>query len=97
MCEVRMIQINKGPCVSGPFDRKEESVVFYPDEYPDNKPPPEDAEVKNIFSKAFPEGAIYHWHADKKEWHYVGPMSEESQDGARELFGCFGVEPEPPL
>ncbi len=92
-----MIALNEGIRVGGPFDRQEHSVLIEIGDYPDDKPPPKVAEINRAFSSAFPEGAIYHWHADKKEWHYVGPMSEKSQDGARKLFGFFGVEPDPPL
>lgn len=86
---VRMIELNKGIRVGGPFDGKIHSVLFYPGEYPNDEPPLEVAEISRVLSINFPEGAIYHWHKEKQEWHYVGQMDEESQDAAKQFFGVF--------
>lgn len=95
---MRMIESNKGPMVGGPFDGKEHSTLLYPPDWPDPAPlaPTERTDVCRLFSKNFPEGAIYHWNEDSKEWHYQGPF-EEGESSARDFLDAFGVEPEPPL
>ena len=95
--QIRMIEINKGKKVGGPFDGKDGSFVFYPREYPDRNPPPRLSEIIRCFSKQFPEGAIYHWNKEKKEWNYKGMCDEELQEGARQLLDAFGVEPAPEM
>ena len=87
----KLREINKGLCVGGPFDGRDCSCLYVPEEYP-NEPPPH-ATVARIFSKNFPEGAIYHW--DGKAWIYIGPF--EDNTNALKLFKAFGVEPAPPL
>lgn len=84
--------------MGGPFDGNEHSVLFFPGDYQEGyEPSKEFLEVNRVFSSKFPEGAVYHWNEEKSEWHYVGQMNKEGQDGAEELFGVFGVDSAPPL
>ena len=84
--------------MGGPFDGSEHSVLFFPGDYPKGFVlDRERREVNRAFSGKFPEGAIYLWNEEKQEWHYIGQMSDESQDGAKKLLGFFDVEPNPPL
>lgn len=50
-----------------------------------------------LFSKEFPEGAIYRWTPKEKCWKYIGKPDEDSEDGFKKLLDFFGVEPDPPL
>lgn len=94
---MRMIEINRGVLVGGPFDGTTNSHLFYPEEYRDDLPP-ERTQVLKLFSKHFPEGAIYHWNDEKKEWHYVSPMEKPGEEGEhRGIFDAFGLKPTPPL
>lgn len=84
--------------MGGPFDGTEHSVLFFPGDHRKGyKPTKEFLEVNRAFCKKFPEGAVYHWNKEKREWHYVGQMPQDSQDGAKKLFYVFGVDPNPPL
>lgn len=83
---MRMLQINKGIRIGGPFDGTEHSVVYYPEDHP---LPLKEQQVNQVFSKNFPEGAVYHWHEESKTWRYKGQMPPQSQEGARELFSWF--------
>lgn len=94
---MKMIALNEGIRVGGPFDGSEYCVLIYPGDYPNDQPPPHVTDINRVFSSEFPEGAIYRWVADKKEWHYVGPFEQEGQERNRRFFGFFGVEPAPPL
>ena len=92
---MRMKSYNKGPMVGGPFDGGEHDALIWPPDYPDG-PPRERIEVRRVFSRNFPEGAIYHW--DGAAWIYQGPMDTEDNPGEhRRLFDAFGVDTEPPL
>lgn len=74
------------------------SILFFPGDYSEGyELSREELEVDRVFSKNFPEGAVYLWNAKKQEWHYVGQMSDESQDGTKRLFDFFDVKPNPPL
>lgn len=96
--DAQCFEYNKGLLVGGPFDGKKKSFLFFPGDYePGHKPSHQNTNVCRMFSSKFPEGAVYHWNEEKGEWHYIGQMDEEGQDGAKELFGVFDVEPNSPL
>jgi len=92
---MRMRSYNKGPVLGGPFDGGEYDVLIWPSDYPDGIPR-ERLEIRRVFNREFPEGAIYHW--DGSAWIYHGPMDTEDDPGEhRGIFRAFGVATEPPL
>lgn len=94
----RLVEINKGMRIGGPFDGTEHLVIFFPDDHPEGYQLPKKwREIDTTFNSKFPEGATYHWNAEKKEWHYVGQMDQETQNGARMLFDYLGEKPADPL
>jgi len=94
----KMVSLNKGPMVGGPYDGGEYDVLLWPPDWPDwpDGVPRERLEVRRVFSRNFPEGAVYHW--DGASWIYQGPMDAGGEPGEhRRLFDAFGIETEPPL
>jgi len=92
---VRMESYNRGPIVGGPYDGKEHDVLIWPPDWPDGVSE-ERLTVCRLFSRDFPEGAVYHW--DGTSWVYRGPTDTEDKPGEhRRLFEVFGMDTEPPL
>jgi hypothetical protein len=92
--------VNRGPMVGGPFDGQEHMSCYYERDYPpDGKPSWERTYKASLFSKNFPEGAIYHYDDEKKAWIFQNrTMEEDGESGDhRKVFDAFGIKPADPL
>ena len=83
--------------VGGPFDG--ETHYFNPNDWQ-----PDESRFTKLYddgiiepitliSVSFPEGAIYSWDNQKRNWQYQGIPSKEKQKEFQKLFKAFGIKP----